>query len=571
MVSQPDWRVRCAVTLLGLTWTALAGRLIWLQSQQRPQLSASAERQRTVDDVLPARPGEIVDRHGRVLAATITAKSLYVIPRAIDDVDDAARRLAQALQLDVDTLRSSFVAHREHHFLWIKRRLRDQELARLSPDVLPQGAWGLRDEFLRGYPQGRLAAHVIGLRDIDGRGRGGIEESFHRVLCGQPGRRRLTRDSHGRVIAVDSPIDEAPRAGATVRLTLDSVIQLELERQLDDVMETWTPFSACGAVLDPRTGDVLAMASRPDFDPNAPAPDRPDAYRNRVIADIYEPGSTIKPMFVAWGVEHGLLSRDQTIDCEQGEYRMGRRLLHDHHRYGRLSLTDVLVKSSNIGMAKVGEILGNEQLHEALTRFGFGQRTGIELPGEIPGLVRPLERWNGYSTGSIPMGHEFAATPLQLAAAHAALAGGGHMRPPRMTLEPLDSSTARLSQLVVQPETAQWLVEGPMSEVVTRGTGRRARLDDVRVFGKTGTSQVLDPNGGYRHDRYVSSFVCGAPAENPRAIVLIVVNEATVGSEQFGGKVAAPAAAKVLEVALQAMSTGPWTQAETASPRTSVE
>jgi cell division protein FtsI (penicillin-binding protein 3) len=319
------------------------------------------------------------------------------------------------------------------------------------------------------------------------------------------------------------------------------------------VMTQWKPESCSAIVIDPRTGDVLAMATRPTFDPNHPELATADSWKNRAIADIYEPGSTFKPFVVSYGLDQQVLLKSDTFNCEHGQYRMGRRLLHDHHPYGTLNLTDVLVKSSNIGMAKVGERLTNERLFAAATLFGFGRKTGIELPGELPGILRPLEEWTSYSTGSIPMGHELATTPLQLVAAHAALANGGIRIAPRIVLPPARDSTAALRQTgepTVDEEVARWMVQVPMQEVVTRGTGKRARIPGYNVFGKTGTAQCISPNGGYVHGKYISSFVCGAPVESPRLVVLVVVNQSAVGGETFGGKVAAPAAANILKQAL---------------------
>jgi cell division protein FtsI/penicillin-binding protein 2 len=419
--------------------------------------------------------------------------------------------------------------------------------------------WGFRDEFRRVYPQGPIAAHVLGLRDIDGNGRGGVEESCNSRLQGRPGSRTLTRDALGRVIDVAAEPDRMPQDGEPVVLALDVVVQLFVERELDRLTAEWKPESCCAVVLDPHTGDVLAMASRPAFDPNRPDGASDDAWKNRAIADIYEPGSTIKPCFVAYGLEQGLLDVHDQFDCERGRYRMGKRLLHDHHPYGLLTLADVLVKSSNIGMAKIGERLGNDQLHAAATAFGFGQRTGIELPGELPGILRPLKDWTTYSTGSIPMGHELAATPLQLIAAHAALANNGRLLRPRIVATE-DHELAGLrstGDAVISPDVAEWVRSVPMYEVVQRGTGRLAQIRGYEVFGKTGTAQCLSPRGGYLHGRYISSFLCGAPVDHPRALVLVVVNQATVGGEAFGGRVAAPAAAEILRQTLVYLRVSP--------------
>jgi len=547
------------VTGIGVAWLVVIGRLVQLQVWHQAELEHRAQRQREFVEEIAPRPGDIFDRQGRLLATSVRTRSLYVIPSHIARPWTVAQQLAGALQLDGDDLFERVGRHADKHFLWVKRRLSDDEVERIRELNLGGDWWGFRDEFRRVYPQGAVAAQVIGLRDIDGKGRGGIEESCDAALQGTPGRRVLTRDALGRVIDVcDDPAHPAAD-GKPVLLTLDTVVQLFAERELDRLVAEWKPESCCAVVLNPHTGDVLAMASRPTFDPNHPENASEDAWKNRAIADIYEPGSTIKPCFVAYGLDQAVLSTDDHFYGERGVYRMGKRLLHDHHPYGDLSLTDVLVKSSNIGMAKIGERLGNQRLHDAATAFGLGRKTGIELPGELPGILRPLGEWTSYSTGSVPMGHEIAVTPLQLITAHAALANNGKLRRPRLVVSQ-DRDLAELhdvNQPIISPAVAKWLIEGPMHEVITRGTGRLAQVPGYHLFGKTGTAQCLSPNGGYLHGRYISSFLCGAPLENPRALVLVMVNQASGGGEAFGGRVAAPTAAEILRQTLVYLRVSP--------------
>ena len=553
-------RARLVVTLLGLGWLVLSARLIQLQWVQRDKFAGKAEQQREFVEETPARPGDIVDRQGRLLATTLAARSLYIVPVKISDSRQVAEALASVLGLNTDSLTEKIAGNSQRQFLWIKRRLTETEIAAVKQLSLPRGAWGFRDEYRREYPQGVVAAQVIGLRDIDGVGRGGIEERFDSTLRGQSGKRHVARDSRGLVIEILDKDQQIPVPGQNVRLTLDVVVQLYAERELDQVMKEWQPESCSAIVIDPTNGDILAMATRPTFDPNRPQEASPDSWKNRAIADIYEPGSTFKPIIVSYGLDQGALQRDEAFHCQNGEYRMGRRVLHDHHRYGVLSLTDVLVKSSNIGMAKIGERMGNEQLEKASTLFGFGRKTGIELPGEQSGILRPLKQWTSYSTGSIPMGHEIATTPLQLITAHAALANGGELVRPRIVLHDQQDSISAVSRMTtptVSRDTAQWIIEHPMQEVVVRGTGKKAKIPGYHVFGKTGTAQCLSADGGYVHGKYISSFVCGAPVESPRLLTLVVVNQSSVGGETFGGKVAAPAAANILRQALVYLRVSP--------------
>ncbi|MFG0333138.1 MAG: peptidoglycan D,D-transpeptidase FtsI family protein [Maioricimonas sp. JB049] len=534
-------------------WLVLAVRLAQLQGFHREEFSARALGQLVYEEPIRARPGEILDRSGRLLATSLDSLSLFADPARIDDSDAFAGRVAAALGLNANDLAKRLRAAGERRFFWVKRRLSLEEVEAMRALELPAGSWGFRNEFRRYYPQGRLAAHVIGLRGIDNVGRGGIEEQFDERLRGKDGVRTLVRDARGYVLDVLEEVAQPPRHGARVVLTIDSVIQLYTEQQLDAVMQEWQPLSASAIVLDPHNGDILAMASRPTYDPNRPGEIPDAAWRNAAVADVYEPGSTIKPFVVSWALQAGLIERDEQFDCEHGIYRMGRRILHDHHSYGMLSLVDVLAKSSNIGMAKIGERLTNQGLHEALTAFGFGRPVGIELPGEVAGTLRPLQQWNGYSTGSIPMGHEMGATPLQVISAYAILANGGTMVSPHLllTTDEVETSQYVVVAPVVRQETARWMVTEPMVEVVRRGTGRRARIDGYTVFGKTGTAQKLDPEtGGYSHDRHFCSFVGGAPADDPRVLVIVTVNEPTAGSNHGGGSVAAPAAAEILRRSL---------------------
>ncbi len=546
-------RVRFVVTILGLGWMVLAARLVQLQWWQRDKFADKAEQQRDLVEEVLARPGDIVDRQGRLLATTLTTRSLYAIPSRIANPSEFAQAICSSVGIPSEQLLEKIVSNSKRQFLWIKRRLSDAEVDQVKRLNLPKGVWGFRDEYRREYPQGVVAAHVLGLRDIDGIGRGGIEESYDSELRGRNGERHIARDSRGHVIEIIDDELRPTTAGRTIRLALDVVVQLYAEQELDHVMSEWKPESCCAVVIDPTNGDIVGMATRPTFDPNQPQDATSESWKNRAIADIYEPGSTFKPMIVSYGLDRGILERDDLFNCENGQYKMGRRILHDHHRYGKLNLVDVLVKSSNIGMAKIGERMQNSQLHDAATVFGFGRKTGIELPGEQPGILRPVNEWTSYSTGSIPMGHEIATTPLQLVTAHAALANGGQLLRPRIVLaDPNDTTNGLggMSEPTVAAETARWMIEHPMQEVVTRGTGKKARIPGYHVFGKTGTAQCLSPEGGYLHGKYISSFVCGAPAESPRLLVLVVVNQSSVGGETFGGKVAAPAAANILRQSL---------------------
>jgi cell division protein FtsI (penicillin-binding protein 3) len=551
-------RRRQIVVMLSLAGLAVALRVVQLQVVDSARLAARGTRQKSYVESVPAPPGDLLDRDGRVLATSIIARSLYVVPEKIPDPWPCAQRLARALHLDPDRV-CARLAQSEKKFAWIKRRLTAEDEQAVLALGLPAGAWGFREEFVRLYPQGTLAAHVLGLRDVDGKSRGGLEQSLEAVLRGQPGRRTLYRDARGRVIDVPDDRDVPPQPGQSVVTSLDSIIQIFAERELDRVVDEWKPRGACALVQDPATGEILAMASRPAFDPNRPEQASEDAWKNRTIAWTFEPGSTFKPFVVAGAIERGRIRPDEEIDCAGGETRLAGRVLHDTHPYGLLSVVDVLVKSSNIGMSRIGGRLSNAELFATIAAFGFGRTSGLGLPGEISGTFRPVKEWSSYSNASLSMGQELAVTPLQMIGAHSALANGGTLISPKLVLRTLAGTAGNQTELslatpVISRATdytsARWLVQGPMVEVVRRGTGTLANLRGYSVFGKTGTAQKLDARtGGYSADKYVSSFLCGAPASAPRVLVLVVVDEPSTGSH-YGGTVAAPAAANILRQTL---------------------
>ncbi len=550
------WRSTSVLLVLSVVWCLLMGRMIQIQWFQQHQFTHRATRQQRHHESIPARPGDLFDRKGRLLATTISVQSLYVDPSRVVDTLNTACTLARASGIDPVELQQRLMEQRDKRFLWVKRRLSESESAHVVAANLPQDEWGFRPEYLRVYPQGALAAHVLGWRDIDGTPHGGIEESLDARLRGVPGERTVIRDARGFVIDMLEHETTPPQAGENIQLTIDIMSQLLVERRMDELMETHRPVGACATVLDPATGEVLAMVSRPAFDPSHPEIAPPNSWRNLSIQAAYEPGSTIKPVIVAWGLDQQLLQTTDTINCERGAYRMGPRVLHDHHRYGVLSLKDVLVKSSNIGMAKIGETLTNPALHEVLTRFSFGRRTGIELPGELAGTLHPLHTWTVYSTGSIPMGQEMLATPLQILAAHAALANGGRWITPHLYLGSVGRQSIAphvVTTDLVGPVATRWVVQEALVEVVQRGTGTKAKLDSYTLFGKTGTAQKMNPDGRYSHTRHISSFVCGAPVHAPRVVVIVTVDEPTTGGSDYGGMVAAPAAADIVEGLLRSM------------------
>ncbi|MFY9255468.1 MAG: penicillin-binding protein 2 [Fuerstiella sp.] len=562
------WRSKLVSLLMLIGWSIMIARLIHLQAGQRQSLNSRVTRQSSFSETLPARPGEILDRSGHVLAMTVTRDSLYAVPSQIDDPAAFVWKICEVLDMNADELYEKLVASADRHFIWIRRRLTDEEASRVRQLQLPDRTWGFRREYLRQYPQGQYAAHVLGMRDIDNIGHGGLEESLDDHIRGTDGVRMMTRDARGLVVEVEAEKSQMPTHGRTVVSTLDVLTQIQTERLLEQLMDRWAPLGACAIVMDPHSGQVLAMGSAPSFDPNLPGEVPSDAWRNLAVSAVFEPGSTFKPFIVGWAIEQGKLQPDEMIKCFNGAYRMGRRILHDHHAYSQLNVEDVLVKSSNIGMARIAERIGLDGLYQATAAFGFGSRTGIELPGEVDGLVRAKANWDEYSMGSIPMGQELAVTPLQLITAHAALANGGRLVRPHLMMDTSDDqvapspistiktveATQSIESSILRTDIAQWIVSGPMKNVVERGTGKSAKIKGLSIFGKTGTAQKLDPEtGAYSNSKHICSFICGAPAENPQVLVLVMVDEPSGPGSHYGGTVAAPTASEILKFALERM------------------
>ena len=581
--SDRSWRFGLIAACVFLGWGILIVRLVQLQGAQQELMNDRVTRQSIFSEIIPARPGEILDRNGQVLAMTIPCDSLYAVPDEISDPWDFAWKIGSILELNTDELYHRIVDHPDKRFVWIQRRITDEKVAAIRDLKLPKTSWGLRREYQRRYPQGGFGSHVLGIRNVDNIGKGGLEQGLNDVIRGSDGNRVMTRDARGIVMEVAVERSDAPVHGQTVVSTIDLLTQIETERQLDALMNEWRPVGACAIVMIPDSGEILAMASRPSFDPNDLIEVPDDAWKNLAVSAVFEPGSTFKPFIVGWAIQHNALSADEMIDCHFGAYRMGPRLLHDHHSYGALSVEDVLVKSSNIGMAVIGERIGLESLYEATRAFGFGRRTGIELPGELSGLLRPVSQWNVYSLGSIPMGQELAVTPLQLITAHAALANGGRLIRPHL-LKKTDNAelpahagshvaapAANVQSKLLDSDIAEWLVQEPMKQVIERGTGKSARIPGLSMFGKTGTAQKLDPlTGTYSDTAWVLSFVCGAPAEDPSVLVLVMVDEPTAPGTHYGGTVAAPTAAKILQFAdnrVRRLMLPEFTKAETTGTR----
>lgn len=545
-----EWRLLIVGGMLGIGLCLVLGRLVHLTTVQNRQLARQASVQHQKKLTLLARRGAIVDHQGEPLALSVPAESLFVHPKKLPEgVAKKASAIATALHVPLTEIQATLRS--QEPFLWLKRRATLQEAGHVRTLGIP-GIESIETE-RRFYPQGTLAAPVLGFVDVDARGIAGIEQAYDRHLREEPTKVIGERDGFGRTIFVHE--GAVPPEPLNVRVTLDVGLQYLAERELAQAVKATGANGGVVVMLDPQTFAVLALAQVPTFNPNMPAEVRPDARRNRAISDPYEPGSTLKSLLVAAALDTKRVHSEEKIFCEYGKYPVGKFIIDDHHPYGLLSFTEVLQHSSNIGMAKVGERLGKETYAAYLRAFGLGRATGVGLPGESVGLLPSPDSWSRIDLVTASFGQGLAVTPLQLACAYAAIANDGVLMRPYIVREVLNAEgkvvdaygPQRLWQ-AVRSDTARRVL-AMMEKVVTKeGTGRRAQIDGFRVAGKTGTSQKPDPHGGYSPHARIASFVGIVPADRPRLVVLVAIDEPKTAV--YGGEVAAPVFKAIAQQAL---------------------
>ncbi|MEJ7711663.1 MAG: penicillin-binding transpeptidase domain-containing protein [Pyrinomonadaceae bacterium] len=400
----------------------IGGRLIYLQAFQHDWLSERARLQQQVEAQTSPERGLIVDREGRELARSAAADSIFVDPRELKDLNNAVSQLAPILKIQASEIASvlSSAEHRNRRFVWLARKVTPAQASRIAELEIP-GVHSVKEQ-KRVYPHGALAAHVLGFVGTDEVGLGGVEHIYNSSLIGEGG--KITVETDGRGAAYQS-IEMQSRAGRTVQLTIDQAIQYHAEQVMADVLARTKARAATAVVLDPRSGEILALVNAPAFDPNNAGKVTPQMRTNEALQNIYEPGSTFKIVVYSAVIEEGLAKAEDRIDCQMGSITVAGRVVHDHHPYGSLTLTEALAKSSNVAAIKMGLRVGNERMYDYIKRFGFGSRTGVELPGETAGLLRPVGRWHPSSIGSIAIGQEIGVTPVQIASAFATLANDG--------------------------------------------------------------------------------------------------------------------------------------------------
>jgi len=526
--------------ILAIAFGGLTGRLGWLMIVKHGELTQLAERQYSRTVVLRAQRGPIVDRQGGALATSTGTESLFVQPRSVGDPVRVAARLAPVIGLPEPEVHALLTSARP--FVWLRRKLPPTVAEQVR--TLREPGLGFLPEPLRLYPNRELAAHVLGFEGAEG-GLEGVERAFNDDLAGVPGKAIAGRDALGREVAAQHVL-QAPQPGHGVMLTIDRTIQYIAEREIDAAYRRTHAKAAMAVVLEPRTGDILAMAMRPTFNPNtfldvASA----DQWRNRTVTDPFEPGSTFKAILAAAALEEGVVRPDDQIYAENGKITVAGTTIRDWKKYGWLTFAEVLQNSSNVGSIKVGLSLGRERYHRYMKAFGFGAPTGVGLAGESRGLLRDPQRWSLLSLPTMSIGQEVSVTALQLVAAFGAIANDGTLMQPRLVRSTFDAEggearrfEVRAVRQVVSPTTARTL-SSLLARVVESGTGRFAAIPGYAVAGKTGTAQKLDPaTRRYSHAPGVLSFVGFAPADEPRFVMLVLLDEPK--NEKWGSEAAAP-------------------------------
>ena len=526
-------------------------RLVTLQVLQAAELTARADRQHQKSVTLEGARGTVIDRHGKVLAMNVEVPSIFGVPTSLDNPANAARFLSPVLHIRREEIEKKL--RQEKHFVWLARKIEPEQGHRL--EQLSIDGIGMVMEGRRFYPKGPLLAHVLGFVGMDGIGLEGLERRYETQLHGEKRMTILQRDALGRTVFPKGLREQVPAAGHALTLTIDEVIQYIAEKELEQAVDHSRAKSGTIIVLEPQSGAILAMAVSPRFDPNAVAALTADRWRNRALTDTYEPGSTMKVVVAAAALEERVMMPGSMLFGENGRMTVASTTIHDHEKLGWMTFAEMIQKSSNIGAAKTGMLLGESRLYRYLQAFGFGQRTDVDLPGEVAGLLKSPREWGRRSLASISMGQEVGVTPLQMVSAVAAIANDGVLMKPYVVSGMRDQkgqlvkeTFPHVKRRVVSPVTARTLTT-ILEGVVTSGTGTKAAIPGFRVAGKTGTAQKVDPRtGAYSSALSVASFVGFVPADAPRLAMIVVIDEPQ--GEAWGGVVAAPVFRRVGEQVL---------------------
>ncbi len=543
-------RIRLLLLVFVLAFAVTLGRAAWLQGVRGSSYESLALQQQRETVELPAGRGTIFDRTGEPLAIGEQMTTVFADPRAVVARTKVAVAVGRTLGLDPNTVYNE-LGDRSKGFVYLARKA--DPIAAASLEKRGLEGLGFISEEKRTYPQLGVAAQVIGYAGTDNHGLEGLESSLERTLAGRPGSETIVKDLYGRAVDVVRSLPE--RRGKNVTLTIDHQIQANAEAILAQTVSKWHAKGGSAIVLDPRNGQVLAMANAPGFDSNEFPAANPDYRRNRAVTDLYEPGSTFKLVTISAALEDGVVT-PRTSFTLQPTIHVADRVIHDAETRPteRMSVAEILTRSSNVGTVTIAERLGPEELARWISRWGFGRATGVDFPGESSGLVLPLDQWSGSTIGTVPIGLGIAVTPMQMAASYAAIANGGVRATPHL-LEKIGARRVHAApgRRIVSRSTARKLMT-MLRDVVVQGTGTAAAIPGYTVAGKTGTANKPTSHG-YSTSKYVASFVGIVPAKHPRAVVLVMIDEPR--GTIWGGVVAAPAFQKIAQFDLQYLAVPP--------------
>ncbi len=572
-------RTRCAVVCVLFTFlfSIFSYRLVHLQMTMHDYYSQLAAEKNVGRNEILAERGAIYDARHEILAQNVPVATVVADASLIKDPAAVVPLLAKSLQLPADEIAEKIATGRR--YIVLKREVPEADARALEQSLKAARQRGVFCErgTIRVYPNGSMLCHVIGFTDFHQHGIQGVERSMDQYLHGENGYRYIERDAQGREIVLYRGLEHEPRNGCSVNLTIDLGLQMIVENALDEAMREYRPEKATIILMRPQTGEILAMANRPNFDLNLRSEAKPEQMKNRAIIDMMEPGSTFKIVTAAAAINERKVRLDSMVFCENGVWNYGGRPLHDHgHKgYGDLSVQDILVHSSNIGAAKLAVMLGDLKFYEYIRNFGFGDRTGIELPGEIAGVIHSPKNWSKISITRMPMGQEVGVTPLQMIAAMATIANGGKLVQPRIVQSIVDDKGKAISVLkptvvrqVVTRETAAEIALALRGVVSKRGTAAEAAVPGFTISGKTGTAQKAAPNGGYEKNKYVVSFSGFLPSVDPAFVALVVLDDAHPKDPNlnYGGTIAGPIFSSVAEKAARYLDLEPHEEIGTPEP-----
>jgi cell division protein FtsI (penicillin-binding protein 3) len=570
-------RIRCAV--VGLFFIALFSafsfRLVYLQLIKHDEYAGLAAEKHVHKQIIRAERGAIFDANNEVLAHNVPVATVVADATHLNNANAIVDLLSAELKLPAAELAEKL--HGDRRYIVVKRDVPEAVATSLRDKLRGQNLRGIyfEQDAARIYPNGSMLCHVIGFTDFEHRGVQGVEASQEEYLRGQDGYRYVEHNRAGQEIVLYRGQERAARDGYQIHLTVDLHLQSIVEKEIDAAMREYTPRKATIILMRPQTGEILAMANRPHFDLNRRSDAAPEQMKNRATSDMMEPGSTFKIVAAAAALNEQKLGPGSTVFCENGLWNFAGTALHDHRPFADLSVKDILVKSSNIGAAKLALTVGEQKFYEYIRRFGFGERTGIELPGEIGGLLRSPQSWSKISITRLPMGHEIGVTALQMTVAMSVIANGGKLIMPRIvksisTAE--GKSVSTLSPIVVRqvisPQTARQIGDALRGVVSDRGTAAAAAVPGFTIAGKTGTAQKVDPGGGYDKGKYVVSFSGYLPADHPEFVGLVVLDDAHTSKAElnYGGLVAGPIFSRIAEKAARYLDLQPQLEIRKALP-----